>query len=87
MMSKGKYCKNATEDKKRVRKPLDPQPSRSSILTLGRRYTQLKKATTYHRRVTEVLTVQKVWSHKAFLTERALYEYVSDPSMLGMGMQ
>ena len=34
MMSKGKYCKNATEDKKRVRKPLDPQPSPSSIFIL-----------------------------------------------------
>ena len=77
MISKGKYCKNATEDKRRVRKPLDPQPSPCSILTLARRYTQLKKAATYHRRVRGVNST-KVWSHKAFLTERALYEYVGE---------
>ena len=60
-----------------MRKPLDPQPSPYNILTLVRRYTQLKKAATYHRRVRGVYST-KVWSHKAFLTERALYEYVGE---------
>ena len=76
MLSRGQYCKNVTEEGKRIRRPIEPQPSPTNILTIGRRYTQLKKAASYQRRVTEVLSLPKVWSDKKSLKERALYEYV-----------